>query len=907
MKTPTGILDAPATDRLIQVLQLGFDDLARNQKEQLREQKEQAQRQSELFAPRPRATRQLNFGMHTKFSWMSTTNSSRTRYSTDLNTGLVFAGLFSAVDSAFIIQIQPQVQDQGADTITIVAQSLLYISLGTTLLAALLGVLGMQWLGYYSATEERGSIAVHGCSRQEKLDGLRKWKFDMVMQTFPLLLQFGLLLFSVALSVYLSNTHLVHAIIAIFFSLFGFIFYVALIISAVAAPHCPFQTPLARFIFHILETNWVKKLSKSLSGYLTPLRVFIKAHHLAACSPPGCKSKSSDGLPLFGKCPQRDQPKQTHSDPIFGPTFPDTSPEVPAVSWILESSTDPRFQNMAAETAVNLQWPSTLDLWPQLERLHDILLTCFDFDVKPEVTVEGRVTPKTYHLKRVHDRMARRAIHLGMAYCALRWIPLPHGYREELFSWENEPSALGFDWELINMVRIRTGEHPNWKMFSKSGLPLAPKLITWSLRVIPSFRYPEDSEQKKDAFKKFLKDFDPTITLDPSSFTDYLFCINSYLSDDSCSSHDMAWMDKSTVQLKVLKSLLKTLKKHLKDKRILSDTTIQILQAIGQLAGKEGNNVWDHSDSSPPGSRQVIINDFCWSLAQSDEWDRMVLAACLLTEKYHKTMPQTPGPSDSGWVFKALDGINSCDKDRTTIVGAAGLFNTLLHYHALPNARHIDLLLQTLKNPCQYSSSIAQILLDQKANWFQNEKLKFKLQSDQSAWAALMHVCCNNLDLGEDAIRVGHLLAGIPDWYPHIQKELCSWITIYFGGKHNWDQDLVQKYNFVLATVWRTDPGDYQFSNASQRALGLTFLALKTLLKERFNFAPLSTLLKDHFNFDLFKTILRDQFNCVTILHCINLVVLRGGYKTGTDKTGKEQAGISPPLSQHSLSPSMTL
>ncbi|KAJ7866070.1 hypothetical protein B0H14DRAFT_3595310 [Mycena olivaceomarginata] len=545
---------------------------------------------------------------------------------------------------------------------------------------------------------------------------------------------------------------------------------------------------------HILETNWVKKLSKSLSGYLTPLREFIKAHHLAACSPPGCKSKLSDSLPLFGKCPQRDQPKQTHSDPIFGPTFPDTSPEVPAVSWILESSTDPRFQNMAAETAVNLQWPSTLDLWPQLERLHDILLTCFDFDVKPEVTVEGSVTPKTYHLKRVHDRMARRAIDLGMAYCALHWIPRPHRYREELFSWENEPSALGFDWELINMVRILTGEHPNWKMFSKSGLPLAPKLITWSLRVIPSFRYPENSD-----------------------------------------SHDMAWMEKSGVQLKVLESLLNTLQNG---KGISVGTTIQILQAIGQLAGKEGDNVdvWDHSNS-PLGSRQVIINDFCRSLDQSDEWVRV---------------------SGSGWVFKALDGINSHDKDRTTIVGIAGLFNTLLHYRVIPDARHIDLLLQSLKNPCRYSSSIAQILLDNKAHWFQNEKLRFKLQSDQSVWAALMHVCCNNLDLGEDAIRVGHLLAGIPDWYPHIQKELCSWITIYFGGKHNWDQDLVQKYNFVLATVWRTDPGDYQFSNASQRALGLTFLALKTLLKERFNLR--------HF-------------------------VLRGGYRTKT-----EQAGISPPF-----------
>ncbi|KAJ6574451.1 hypothetical protein B0H19DRAFT_875143, partial [Mycena capillaripes] len=30
------------------------------------------------------------------------------KYSTDLDTGLIFAGLFSAVGSAFIIQIQPE-------------------------------------------------------------------------------------------------------------------------------------------------------------------------------------------------------------------------------------------------------------------------------------------------------------------------------------------------------------------------------------------------------------------------------------------------------------------------------------------------------------------------------------------------------------------------------------------------------------------------------------------------------------------------------------------------------------------------------------------------------------------------------------------------------------------------------
>ncbi|KAJ7794777.1 hypothetical protein B0H14DRAFT_2217346, partial [Mycena olivaceomarginata] len=59
------------------------------------------------------------------------------RYSTDLDTGLIFAGLFSAVDSAFIIQIQPEFQlsDPRLSLVTLIAQSLLYISLGSTLLA----------------------------------------------------------------------------------------------------------------------------------------------------------------------------------------------------------------------------------------------------------------------------------------------------------------------------------------------------------------------------------------------------------------------------------------------------------------------------------------------------------------------------------------------------------------------------------------------------------------------------------------------------------------------------------------------------------------------------------------------------------------------------------------------------
>ncbi|KAJ7447485.1 hypothetical protein FB451DRAFT_973580, partial [Mycena latifolia] len=98
------------------------------------------------------------------------------KYMADLDTSLIFAGLFSAVASAFIILIQPELQPDPNDMnalmrilahtvnstvfsgtdillptsfhpphLVVVAQSLLFVSLCLTLLAAFLAVLGKQW------------------------------------------------------------------------------------------------------------------------------------------------------------------------------------------------------------------------------------------------------------------------------------------------------------------------------------------------------------------------------------------------------------------------------------------------------------------------------------------------------------------------------------------------------------------------------------------------------------------------------------------------------------------------------------------------------------------------------------------------------------------------------------------
>ncbi|KAF7335503.1 hypothetical protein MVEN_02204000 [Mycena venus] len=274
------------------------------------------------------------------------------KYGQDLDTSFNFC-LFSAVSSAFIIQIQPELQPDPngptqallsllvqnitglplaalppgispspPPTIVIVAQSLLYFSLSATLLAALLAVLGKQWLLHYNSVGERGTIEECGLERQCKVDGMQRWRFDLVMQVFPLLLQFALLLFATALAIYLWTIH--HAIAAIALSLTGLgsILYTAMIISAVASPDSPFQTSLSSLLKIILDQfpipSHLHQFVQGVHGAITQMALLLPLFH---------SSKPPELVPL-------------EPVPIFDP--PDSRMnEAQAVLWALEASTDP--------------------------------------------------------------------------------------------------------------------------------------------------------------------------------------------------------------------------------------------------------------------------------------------------------------------------------------------------------------------------------------------------------------------------------------------------------------------------------------------------------------------------------------------------------------------------------------
>ncbi|KAJ7106220.1 hypothetical protein C8R44DRAFT_327076 [Mycena epipterygia] len=189
---------------------------------------------------------------------------------------------------------------------------------------------------------------------------------------FPLLLQFGLLVFAAALSVYLWKVHLSLALIVISFTSLGCVGYTSLLMSAIVSPDSPFQTPLAPLIAHFIPTTlWMK--CKTFFSWATKPNCQFTKHIYSVCAP--YFQPPHHVLPSFSK--HRSLNSTMEQAPIlFDAPFPEPSPEVPAVLWLLETSTDPHMITTAAEIAYDLQ--ACVGVMPQQMRLYESFLACFE-------------------------------------------------------------------------------------------------------------------------------------------------------------------------------------------------------------------------------------------------------------------------------------------------------------------------------------------------------------------------------------------------------------------------------------------------------------------------------------------------------------------------------------------------
>jgi hypothetical protein len=208
------------------------------------------------------------------------------------------AGLFSAVSSAFVIDIHsklrpdpndqsaallrailltlnqsaipgetpvvPPVQDPPPNEI-VAATGLLYASLLISLLAAFIAMLGKQWLNRY--LRRVGGSMIERCGdRQRKCNGLQKWPFHFFVEGLPVMLQVALLLLACGLCRFMASINASIAGILITITVLGVLFYAGVVIAGTSSYDCPFQTPGSG----TLRSLWTK-----IGPYLTPTSLQI--------------------------------------------------------------------------------------------------------------------------------------------------------------------------------------------------------------------------------------------------------------------------------------------------------------------------------------------------------------------------------------------------------------------------------------------------------------------------------------------------------------------------------------------------------------------------------------------------------------------------------------------------------
>ncbi|KAK7031902.1 hypothetical protein R3P38DRAFT_2521618, partial [Favolaschia claudopus] len=741
------------------------------------------------------------------------------KYGTDLDTSLIFAGLFSAVASAFIIQIQPEFEST-PHLLTVIAQSLLYISLGSTLLAALLAVLGKQWLMYYSAAGERGTIGARGLERQRKSEGLQKWKFELIMQTFPLLLQFGLFLFAAALSVYLWKIHHILAGIVLGITAAGTMAYLALLVSAIFFNDSPFQTPLAPFLRTML--SFISALASSMIPKYIKAKVketfrdqsFVKTvKHYIKQSYSSIVSKSKDTLPTFALQQTTGSVEPTT---LFDTLYIIPSPEVPAVHWILETSTDPIRLAEAADISIDLQWPLDMDLPLDVHLAQ--FLACFEYHISHDF----------YVLDNLRDGMNHPASQFGQAYMLMQW-----------FQSTQRPSLLYFRSD-IDLDKMLPELALVLSFICEDKSPRLTNIISqpWLLRV---FYFKFAKKNKLRGLRNLVANLNSSISLTCASFSDYLFVVYSCLVDGNISSRDVRVADKSSYGMLLYEQILKALSSKLKSKKIDTQLTADVLELTLQLA----SNCRDHREWDDQWhERQLLTYEFCQALPQTDNWIQVICTPGLFPAE--ETWWNTPSsnPAAESWIYTALRSIPSHinkqgEHEEKNVNTLDGLLCALHNNGIPPYKESLELLVQLLSVPGHVSLTAAWLLLQKNVyDWYTEPELGPKLR-DHSVWALLSAVVLKGPWIfKEQYVDLTYLLSTISEWQPSLEKGKCCWIHI-FPSMNIYEKHL-EKYNAVFKTIW---PPSATTSTQSclEEAIGLVCGALSDFWAA-FDFAaPLDT------------------------------------------------------------------
>ena len=270
----------------------------------------------------------------------------------------------------------------GPDPAIIHVQAILYSSLATSLLAAFIAMLGKQWLNRYGQTEMHGSPIQRSQQRQRKINGMVTWRFALVMECLPLMLQAALLLLGYALSNYLFSLDKVVASVTIGFTSFGVLFYLIIVSAATFSYNCPFQTPLSLIFRLLIHSNDEHK------GYLKRTGEWIR--HIFSRKEKQRRPESG-GLYAMNQIGAPSGSGVSHialsvAVPTGRPQLPLSVDEVDlggyvldskCIAWMFDKSIDADVVMAIMRFIPEVVWHDKIRTTP-LERLYDTVLECFD-------------------------------------------------------------------------------------------------------------------------------------------------------------------------------------------------------------------------------------------------------------------------------------------------------------------------------------------------------------------------------------------------------------------------------------------------------------------------------------------------------------------------------------------------
>ncbi|KAI0661958.1 hypothetical protein C8Q70DRAFT_614898 [Cubamyces menziesii] len=207
------------------------------------------------------------------------------RWQEEIDMLLVFAGLFSAIVTAFSVGSYPLLKpDQQGDILatllvisahmqaspdahTIVASdeaarqrriepfdsptyaiwvnSLWFSALVCTLSASTIAIMVRQWLRQYGSGL-LGNSRTTARLRQYRYDNLHRWHAPLIVTLLPVILQLALVLFLLGLLIFLWSLHTIVAAITSSFIIATFACIAASTILPAVKAHCPYQSPQAR-------------------------------------------------------------------------------------------------------------------------------------------------------------------------------------------------------------------------------------------------------------------------------------------------------------------------------------------------------------------------------------------------------------------------------------------------------------------------------------------------------------------------------------------------------------------------------------------------------------------------------------------------------------------------------------